>query len=178
MTSTTTSPTTTTASPPPTTSLVTEIVMQTEQVTELVTLIEEITDVQMVTEVTKRKEEESAEERTVVETEVGTNLGVRPTVEAEVLRPGLVIDGPSLVEEILIESGGGGDGDDDDDDTRGAIVMDMVLDGDDMDVQVSKENGADADCDGKVSNFLLFSIMKFFSLLARWQNGFFFRIRV
>jgi len=148
-TSTTTSPTTTTASPPPTTSLVTEIVMQTEQVTELVTLIEEITDVQMVTEVTKRKEEESAEERTVVETEVGTNLGVRPTVEAEVLRPGLVIDGPSLVEEILIESGGGGDGDDDDDDTRGAIVMDMVLDGDDMDVQVSKENGADADCDGK-----------------------------
>ena len=132
----------------------TEIVTQTEQVTELVTLIKEMTDVQMVTEVTERKEEESAGERTVVETEVGTNLGVRPTVEAEVLRPGVVIDDPSLVEEILIESGGGGDGGDagDSEDNGGAMVMDMVLDGEVVELKVSKENGADADCEAKVSS--------------------------
>ena len=148
----------------------TEIVTQTEQVTELVTLIKEVTDIQMVTEVTERKEAESDEERTVVETEVGTNLGVRPTVEAEVLRPGVVIDDPSLVEEILIESGGGGDGGEDGDDSDdkeddgGAIVMDIVLDDDEMDVQVSKENGADADCDAKVSYSLLISpVMTIFS---------------
>ena len=155
--STTTSTTTTTTSPPPTTSLVTEIVTQTEQVTELVTTIKEVTDIQMVTEVAERKEEASSDERNVVEAEVGTNLGVRPSVEAEVLRPGVVIDDPSLVEEILTEdSVGGGDAGEDGDasggdaDDAGAVVMDMVLDGDEMDVEVSKENGADADCDPKV----------------------------
>ena len=140
----------------------TEIVTQTEQFTELVTLIKEVTDVQMVTEVTEREEEESAAERTVVETEVGTNLGVRPTVEAEVLRPGVVIDDPSLVEEILSESGGASskDGDDgNDNDNGGAIVMDMVLDSDELDVQVSKKDGADVDCDAKVSNCHIISIM-------------------
>ena len=155
--STTTSTTTTTTSPPPTTSLVTEIVTQTEQVTELVTTIKEVTDIQVVTEVAERKEEASSDERNVVEAEVGTNLGVRPSVEAEVLRPGVVIDDPSLVEEILTEdSVGGADAGEDGDasggdaDDAGAVVMDMVLDGDEMDVEVSKENGADADCDAKV----------------------------
>ena len=123
----------------------------------MVTTIKEVTDIQMVTEVAERKEEASSDERNVVEAEVGTNLGVRPSVEAEVLRPGLVIDDPSLVEEILTE-GSLGDGDTGEDgdasggdaDDAGAVVMDMVLDGDEMDVEVSKENGADADCDAKV----------------------------
>ena len=140
----------------------TEIVTQTEQVTELVTTIKEVTDIQMVTEVAERKEEASSDERNVVEAEVGTNLGVRPSVEAEVLRPGVVIDDPSLVEEILTEGNvGGGDAGEDGDasggdasggdaDDAGAVVMDMVLDGDEMDIEVSKENGADADCDAKV----------------------------
>ena len=130
---------------------------QTEEVTELVTLIKEITDVQMVTELTKRKaEEESTEERTVVETEVGTNLGVLPTVEGEVLRPGVVIDDPSLVEEILGESGGGGerngaDDEGEEEEEEGAIVVDMVLDRDALDVVLaSKENGDEVDCGTKV----------------------------
>ena len=125
---------------------------QTEEVTELVTLIEEITDVQMVTELTKRKaDEEFVKERTVVETEVGTNLGVRPTVEGEVLRPGVVIDDPSLVEEILGENGAGGERGDENDE-QGAIVVDMVLDRDALDVLVNKENGEEADCGTKVGS--------------------------
>ena len=56
--------------------------------------------------------------------------------------------------------GGGGDGGDtgDSDDNGGAMVMDMVLDGEVVELKVSKENGPDADCEAKVSSVTLYHL--------------------
>jgi hypothetical protein len=166
-TSTTTTTTTTTTLPPPTTEIVTEVVTQTETFTEVVTRVEEVTDVQMVTEITMVEDEEKkkvkdkvhtnekadavkehdkkdksagggvdleeeVKERIIIETEVGSNLGVS-LVEGEVLRPGVVIDDPTLVVEIMNEK------------KIQAQTADLVLNGDGLQIQVSKKEAAEDD---------------------------------
>ncbi len=103
----------------------------TETYTEVVTDVREITEVHTATEITLAEKDTTAGNE-IIETEVGAGLGVGATaVRGEVLRPGVVIDDPTLLVEI---SG------DDEVEVSGGGETDLVLDAGAIEVQVTKKN--------------------------------------